>query len=118
MTKITGLSPAVSLAQQSVLSSRQEHSTVPNLHQRFTRSAGSQPDGMKRSSSEVVDPMGANKRPRVSDPRTAPALNPFYDPTLDQYLGLEPAAPDAPALNPSYDPSLNQYLGGNRAPGT
>lgn len=37
------------------------------------------------------------------DPRTTPPSNPFYDPSLDQYLGLH--------ANAGYDASFDQYLG-------
>ncbi|MGI4779215.1 MAG: hypothetical protein ACRYGA_14065 [Janthinobacterium lividum] len=72
---------------------------------------------MKRPANDDINP-GARKRhapdapatvPRpcttaaMYDPRTTPPSNPFYDPSLDQYLGLH--------ANAGYDASFDQYLG-------
>jgi hypothetical protein len=125
MTKMAGLSSSHFRATAPVASSKPPGPTASGLQPSFTRSGSSQIDGMKRASSEVADPAGPNKRRRAYDPQTTPARNPYYDPSLDQYLGLSSASPSAsasdprttPARNPYYDPSLDRFLGGSRAPG-
>ncbi|RZL54890.1 MAG: hypothetical protein EOP70_11535 [Variovorax sp.] len=78
----------------------------------FSRGAGSQVDAMKREQPDNANTLEPKRqRPTGSyDPRTTPPNNPFYDPSLDQYLGLHQPTP---ASNPFYDPSLDQYLGLN-----
>ena len=80
-----------------------------------------QPDAMKRSAPDDFnapdpkrnrsnDPLPESRITRVVyDPRTTPRNNTFYDPSMDEYLGLNPVARNR--ANPDYDPSMDRYLG-------
>lgn len=115
MSKITQSAAPSSIA--SAAHSAKTHSAASTDSKRtFTRSTKVQPDAMKRSAPDDFHTPAAQRNrsngpfPEIQnmrvvyDPRTTPWNNPFHDPSLDQYLGLNQA-------NPRYEPTLDQYLG-------